>query len=811
MSKKSIKICPQCGKTYGKQVQVCPDDNATLALAAPPDPMIGRVLAERYKIVAKIGEGGMGAIYKAVHTKMDRVCAIKLLTSLSTDSEAAVERFKREARMASSIDNPHAVTIYDFGEAEDGLLYLAMEFIEGRQLTDIMKNNRVIGGARVVHIVEQVAEALGAAHSLGIVHRDLKPDNIMICRKGAESDYVKVLDFGIAKTIADDGNENLTKTGFVLGTPVYMSPEQLSGEKLDARSDIYSLAIIVYEMLSGKLPFEGDTAHSIMIKRLTSSPVPLRNVSPNVSDAVDRVVMEALARDPENRLPTVSAFASELRQAVQVGTQALNPRATSALAEESKGPATMEWATNIDSQLLVPKDPPGTVGFEALSVSEPITSGGGNGSASHQTGEDDRATPPAEIRVTENRASVKEAAKEAPPVIAEPPTASPTVVERSSAPTRAEAAPESTIVGKENATSSSPMLRWAALAAVIILISLVGFFVFNSRASGFTLVVQGAPPGSEVFINDASRGVVGTDGKVEIAGLEPGEVSVRVRRDGFAEYTSSVSGEKGGSRVVEAMLLPVSIDYKGQMVLIPAGWFIMGSDTNEANEKPAHQVNLPAYYIDKFEVTNRQYKEFCDETNRPHPVKGIEEYFLNNPDLPVIGVTFDDALAYARWAGKRLPTEAEWEKAASWDPDTRKKRLWPWGDKPDQASANINRDMNKIPPGGLPPFARVGAYAGDVSPFGVQDMAGNVAEWTDSNYQAYEGNSAADKDFGNPEKRVVRGGSLFSNNDQARTSYRQAHDWEAKRNNNEVWLVGFRCVVDMNQPRFTAFLKERAK
>ncbi len=796
MSKKSIKICPQCGKTYGKQIQVCPDDNATLTLAPAPDPMIGRVLAERYKLVEKIGEGGMGAIYKAVHTKMDRVCAIKLLTSLSTDSEAAVERFKREARMASSIDNPHAVTIYDFGEAEDGLLYLAMEFIEGQQLTDMMKNKRIIGSARVVHIVQQVADALEAAHSLGIVHRDLKPDNIMICRKGAETDYVKVLDFGIAKTIADDGNDNLTKTGFVLGTPVYMSPEQLSGEKLDARSDIYSLAIIVYEMLSGKLPFEGDTAHSIMIKRLTTSPVPLRNVSTNVSDAVDRVVMEALARDPENRLPTVSAFASELRQAVQVGTQVLNPRATSALAEESKGHATMEWSTNIDSQLLVPKDPPGTVGFEALSVSEPIKSG--NGTTGHQTSEDNRATPPAEVRVTEHKAI-----KEAPPVVVEQP---PARIE-----TRLEPVPQSTIVGKEAERSTSSRLRWAAIAAVIILISLVGFFVFYPRASGFTLVVQGAPPGSEIFINDASRGVVGADGKAEIAGLEPGEVSIRVRRDGFAEYSGSISGEKGGSRVVEASLLPVLIDYKGQMVLIPAGWFIMGSDTNEANEKPAHEVMLPAYYIDKFEVTNRQYKEFCDETNRPHPVKGIEEYFLNNPDLPVIGVTFDDALAYARWAGKRLPTEAEWEKAASWDPETKKKRQWPWGDKPEQASANINRDMNKIPPGGLPPFARVGAYAGDLSPFGVQDMAGNVAEWTDSNYQAYQGNSAADKDFGNPEKRVVRGGSLFSNNDQARTSYRQPHDWEARRNNNEVWLVGFRCVVDLNQPGFGAFLKEKAK
>ncbi|HWP41693.1 MAG TPA: serine/threonine-protein kinase, partial [Blastocatellia bacterium] len=222
-----MMICPQCGKTYEDGNEICPVDNRFLIdeAAARLDPLLGTVLAERYQIVQKVGQGGMGAIYKAVHMRMDRICALKLLTSISGHDEAAIARFNREAKMASRIDNPHAVTIYDYGEAESGIPYLAMEFIDGKALSQLLAAEKSLSPERTIHITNQIAEALSAAHAMGIVHRDLKPDNIMLTKKGGDEDYVKVLDFGIAKTIADDGNENLTKTGFVLGTPAYMSPE----------------------------------------------------------------------------------------------------------------------------------------------------------------------------------------------------------------------------------------------------------------------------------------------------------------------------------------------------------------------------------------------------------------------------------------------------------------------------------------------------------------------------------------------------------------------------------------------------------
>ena len=362
-----MKTCPQCATTYDNALSVCPTDNAQLIeiKSDGTDQMLGRVLAGRFLLVDKLGQGGMGTVYKAVHTQMDRICALKLLSPLSTDTESAVARFKREARMASRIDNPHAVTIYDFGQAEDGLLYLAMEFIDGKPLTRLLADEPGLGIARTVHITRQIAEALTAAHSLGIVHRDLKPDNIMIAQKGGDADFVKVLDFGIAKTVADDA-DNVTKTGFVLGTPVYMSPEQLTGEKLDARSDVYSLAIIVYEMLSGRLPFEGDNSQAIMIKRITSDPIKLSRASSAVSNSVEEVVMAGLARDRDTRIPTAEAFASLLNDAQHGSTQVMSSPATNRIADQGGR------KTNLitERQTAMGGDPDKS--FTATEVTEPL-------------------------------------------------------------------------------------------------------------------------------------------------------------------------------------------------------------------------------------------------------------------------------------------------------------------------------------------------------------------------------------------------------------------------------------------------------
>ncbi len=314
-----MRICPQCKKDFGEQdFRICPIDGATLAetTSAPPaDPMIGRVLDKRFRIIGAIGHGGMGAVYKAVHTQMDRVCAVKLLTPVATDWDSAVGRFRREAKLTSRIDSPNAVTIFDFGEAEPGLLYIAMEYIEGESLAELLTREHTLAIERVVRITNQIAGALASAHALGIVHRDLKPANIMIVRKGGEHETVKVLDFGIAKSIADGYDDHLTQTGYLLGTPTYMSPEQVLGESVDSRTDVYSLALIVYQMLCGQIPFEGDSLRALMMNRVHGEPKPLRDVAPAITEAVEQVVLRGLARELGARIADVQSFAGRLAAA----------------------------------------------------------------------------------------------------------------------------------------------------------------------------------------------------------------------------------------------------------------------------------------------------------------------------------------------------------------------------------------------------------------------------------------------------------------------------------------------------------------
>lgn len=738
------------------------------------DSLVGTLLAGRFQILEKIGEGGMGSIYKAVHTKMDRVCAIKLMTSLSHENEAALARFNREAKMASRIDSRHAVSIYDFGEAEGGIPYLAMEFIDGKPLSHLLAREKTLPVERVVHITNQIARALTKAHALGIIHRDLKPDNIMITSRDGDKDFVKVLDFGIAKAVTEEAQDNLTKTGYVLGTPVYMSPEQLSGDQLDARSDLYSLALIVYEMLSGKLPFEGENPQAIMIKRVTSNPVPLRSVATSVSDSIERVVMDGLARDRENRQLTVEDFAASLRLAQNMVTHSLSNRQTNVISKEA-APATEEFTgyqPPDESHTEVVKNSPHTIPFESSAATQKNT-------VSDFVNDED-AYYRTNAMGTQSNAP---APVSKPPETVEQQTPMPLPLPRQTV--RDHIAPTEIALPVQTPQRKTPVILY--VGAVVILIAVLAgiYFMLPTGGSGFTLVVKGAPAGSEVFVNNIKAGVAGEDGTLRLANLEEGEKSLRISRAGFADFESTLSGKKGEERSVEARLLPTEIDFKGEMVFIPAGEFVMGNDNNEDDEKPAHKVNVPAFYIDKYEVTNAQYKAFCDARGvRPPANPGWDaDYFLGQPDSPVLGVTLQQAKDYSEWAGKRLPTEAEWEKAASWDPVAKKKLQWPWGDSADQSKAHI---------ASAKPVS-VKGQSGDRSPYGVIGMAGNAYEWVDSFYKAYDGNTKANPEFGN-KYYVVKGAHfLIRNIGEARTGYR--HILPPVFPAGQTTPVGFRCAV----------------
>ena len=314
-----MKTCPVCGKEYPDTTKFCPLDGSTLRSKNPTADLVGQVVADRYSIIKKLGEGGMGAVYLGEHVKMGRKSAIKVMNPSMANDPDAISRFNREAANASRISHANVCQIYDFGETPEGIIYLAMEFIEGQALTDLIEQEGALAPPRAASILKQAADGLAAAHDLGIVHRDLKPDNIMVIRGRDGSDVVKVVDFGIAKAVAgDQEGQKVTKTGLVVGTPEYMSPEQLSGDKLDGRSDIYSLALVLYRMLTGVLPFQADSAQETMIKRLTDDPMPLAEARPDIAfpPKLQAVLDHALASTPADRYASASDFGRDTADAV---------------------------------------------------------------------------------------------------------------------------------------------------------------------------------------------------------------------------------------------------------------------------------------------------------------------------------------------------------------------------------------------------------------------------------------------------------------------------------------------------------------
>ena len=323
----ALKLCPSCSTEYPATERFCPKDGTALrSQTTEVANLVGSVIAERYHVLSKLGEGGMGQVYLAEHVKMGRQSAVKVMHPATVHDTATIARFNREAANASRIDHPNVAGIYDFGETPDGLVYLAMQYIEGPTLTTIMQATRALVPRRAAELTRQVAEGLHAAHALGIVHRDLKPDNIMVTVDADGVECVKVVDFGIAKA-AGGGAQKVTQTGMVVGTPEYMSPEQLSGEEVDARSDTYALALVAFNMLTGDLPFPAESTQTSMIMRLTERPWSLADMKPDVAwpAEVQAVMSRALERLPADRYQTTREFGRALQAAIATMPEPLAP------------------------------------------------------------------------------------------------------------------------------------------------------------------------------------------------------------------------------------------------------------------------------------------------------------------------------------------------------------------------------------------------------------------------------------------------------------------------------------------------------
>jgi serine/threonine-protein kinase len=327
------KICPACKNEFAGGEIFCPNDGSRLATPSQlsatrsvpgADPLVGLTVDDRYEILRRIGEGGMGIVYEAEHTKLGKRVALKVLRDDFSSRPEVVERFRQEAKSASRIGNAHIVDISDFGEMPNRASYFVMELLEGDDLANVLAAASTLPLERAANIVLQCCRALSAAHQKGIIHRDMKPENIFLTVRDERPDFVKIVDFGIAKMsdIETKGapGRKLTKTGMIFGTPEYMSPEQAAGKpNLDHRVDIYALGVILYEMLTGRVPFVGDTFMGVLTQHMFE-PVPklsVANPSLTPSPAIEAFVAKALAKEPAERFASCDEMARALEQALE--------------------------------------------------------------------------------------------------------------------------------------------------------------------------------------------------------------------------------------------------------------------------------------------------------------------------------------------------------------------------------------------------------------------------------------------------------------------------------------------------------------
>ena len=651
--------CPVCGENYYPPTQFCLRDGTRLEISRT---LIGRVLDNRYRIEGMIGEGGMGTVYRVTHLELEDIFAIKVLSPELVNNENAIKRFRQEARAARVIKHPNAVDVTDFGVTTDNLVYLVMEYVEGRSLRDLMREG-VFEFHRAVKLLAQVCDAIESAHQNKIIHRDLKPENIMVKEVGGK-EIVKVLDFGIAKLLESDPNDiqqrRLTEAGKIIGTPQYMSPEQCQTKELGPASDIYAIGIIGYEMMAGVPPLTGQGPADYFVKHLYEKPVPLTQVAPHVPDVVAREIMQALEKAPGARQLSAADLARRLRAAMRRadGEPTISPVDTSVIDESLENRAT--------------------VAIESVSVP----------------------------RESELETVVREDSGRL-----QPPAGSPSHTSSRSA--------------DEPAKSKLPMI--AAGVVGLAVLAVIGWFLLRPDAGG------------------------GTTDKPNVAQATP---------------------------------TPFVNEF-GEMMYIPGGKFTMGRNDGEADQRPAHAVEVKPFFLDRYEISNEQYKRYVDGANATPPRNwtgrtcppGLES-------LPVTHITWQDAEGYARWAGKRLPTEEEWEFAAR---GGEKNNLYPWGNDWIESAAYVDIGADK-------PTAR-GSFSRD-QVFGVFDLAGNVSEWVQSDYLTYES--------GQPIPacapcKVFRGGNFVDEVARSTAVYRWKIFPDVPKQYADVIFpkVGFRCAKDV--------------
>jgi eukaryotic-like serine/threonine-protein kinase len=754
-----MKECQLCKNCFTDDVNTCPNDGMPTFHSISGEP----ILEGKYHLECRLGQGGMGVVYKARHQYLKTLHAIKvILPDLVGNDPELVTRFRQEALAAAAIRHQNVVGVSDYGVAQGTMPFLVMEFVEGESLHDLLEREGKLKPEKAIELMTAIANGIGVAHKQGIVHRDLKPLNIMLLKDAVKmSDAVKVLDFGLAKIKSGEllGSFIQAQTTGLMGSPFYMAPEQWADEEPDPPSDVYSLGIMLYQMLSGDVPFKGSSIPAIMKKHISDFPPTFASLGLNISPEIEKAVRHALEKDRKTRTQTVEQFIEEL--SVGLGSQ------TTSDAFQVRGTSNLTAVTGRLQVLTIPSlsvvfiddQAAGKSGDDGWIIFEKIKVGNHHIRVRHE-GFFDWET---EFSIDDNPKELVAHLKNDTLAIPRPVNATiPRVDDQMGNATRVGV---DSIQGTQNAyqntgaqnlghntaqqnwQSGQPSLYNDSIAPAKSKFSLIVFAIIGI----FTLFVLG---------------IVGTGGAY-FAGLF-----------GRGEPTPTKTAEVKTPSAIE--------EIKPDLVEIPGGTFMMGNNRGRENERPEHEVKVETFFMDRTEVTNAEYYKFVTETGHIAPAHFVDgKPTPGQEKFPVSFVSFKDAEAFAQWRSKRdevkyrIPTEQEWEYAAR---NGSKQNLYPWGDEWVNDMAVFDRpNGNSLP---------VGSKKGD-NQWGVHDLIGNVWEWTSSPAELYPGNKGVKIDVKGNYHFVRGGGAISASVGELAVNSTFRHDAEE----NEVQkILGFRLV-----------------
>ena len=732
------------------------------------------ILEGKYHLECRLGQGGMGVVYKARHAYLKTQHAIKvILPDLVGNDPQLVTRFRQEALAAAAIRHQNVVGVSDYGVAMGTMPFLVMEFVEGESLHDLLDREKKLSPERAFEVMSAIAAGVGAAHHQGIVHRDLKPLNVMICKdKSNMSDAIKILDFGLAKIKSGEllGSFIQAQTTGLMGSPYYMAPEQWADEDPDARADIYSLGVMLYQMLAGDVPFKGSSIPAIMKKHLSDDTPPMSSYSVSVPPQVELAVRHTLEKDPNKRTPSVEDLIEEMRSAV--GISANNTGMLGSTTNRSLPVSNLNVLTNPpNASVFVDNVAVGQSKQDGWLLLEGLQSGNHQLRVSSEGFQDWESNVIFDGKPKQVVVELKEkTGNEANPI---PRPSFQTV------PGILTPAKQNTPLPNFSASAGGQTANHQAAQQT---------FQASQLASQPNVIVESQPKKS--FFSPLVLAIAGICALLLLAMIGVGG----------AFMTGLIGRASGGNVNVtnkDIIVAPnntnaqdiVPTVSKAEMAQIVGGKFRMGRNDGSPVERPEHEVDVKSFWMDKTEVTVGEYSDFVKETNYTptpanweggKPLPGTEKQ-------PVRFVNMDDIEAFIKWRSKRdgvtyrLPTEEEWEYAARNGNDN---NLYPWGDKFEKSCAVVDKPDTSPEP--------VGSKKCGENKWGIQDLIGNVYEWTGTRTALYPGNTGDVKDQFKGITNVFRGGSAYSKSsgDKAVTSTYRGFVELTKRDAQ----LGFRLV-----------------